>query len=75
MLLTAEGCGTVEIKRRADASKTTVWRWQKRYMMEGVAHLLRDKTRPRRIPPLTAEVEAGVVSTLETSAPEPVPLG
>lgn len=31
-------------------------------MMEGVAGLLRDKTRPSRIPPLTAEVEADVVS-------------
>ena len=62
VLLTAEGCGTAEIMRRADASKTTVWRWQERYMVEGVAGLLRDKTRPPRIPPLTAEVEADVVS-------------
>jgi transposase len=62
VLLTAEGCGTAEIMRRADASKTTVWRWQQRYMMEGVAGLLRDKTRPSRIPPLTVEVEADVVS-------------
>ena len=62
VLLTTEGCGTAEIMRRANASKTTVWRWQERYMMEGVAGLLRDKTRPARIPPLTAEVEAAVVS-------------
>src|SRR6516165_683937 len=62
VLLTAQGCGTAEIMRRADASKTTVWRWQERYMLEGVAGLLRDKTRPSRIPPLTAEVEADVVS-------------
>ena len=62
VLLTAEGCGTAEIMRRADASKTTVWRWQERYMTEGVGGLLRDKTRPSRIPPLTAEVERDVVS-------------
>jgi transposase len=62
VLLTAQGCGTAEIMRRADASKTTVWRWQERYMTHGVAGLLRDKTRPPRIPPLTAEVEAAVVS-------------
>ena len=60
--LTAEGCGTAEIMRRADASKTTVWRWQERYMIEGIAGLLRDKTRPPRIPPLAADVEAAVVS-------------
>jgi transposase len=62
VLLTAEGCGTAEIMRRVDASKTTVWRWQERFMMEGVGGLLRDKTRPSRIPPLGAEVEAEVVS-------------
>ena len=62
VLLTAEGCGTAEIMRRADASKTTVWRWQERYMTEGIAGLLRDKTRPSRIPPLAAEVETNVVS-------------
>jgi transposase len=62
VLLTAEGCGTAEIMRRVDASKTTVWRWQERFMIEGVAGLLRDKTRPSRIPPLDAEVEAEVVS-------------
>jgi hypothetical protein len=60
--LTAEGCGTAEIMRRADASKTTVWRWQERCMLEGVVDLLRDKTRPLRTPPLTAGVEADVVS-------------
>ena len=62
VLLTAQGCGTAEIMRRADASKTTVWRWQERYMTDGVDGLLRDKTRPSRIPPLTAEVASDVVS-------------
>src|SRR5215472_17302457 len=62
VLLTAEGCGTAEIMRRADASKTTVWRWQERYMTDGVAGLLLDKTRPSRIPPLPAALEADVVS-------------
>jgi len=62
VLLTAEGCGTAEIMRLADASKTTVWRWQERYMMEGVAGLLRDKTRPPRIRPLSSEIEADIVS-------------
>ena len=61
VLLTAQGYGTAEIMRRADASKTTVWRWQERYMTDGVDGLLRDKTRPSRIPPLTAEVASDVV--------------
>jgi transposase len=62
VLLTADGCGTAEIMRRSDASKTTVWRWQERFMAEGVAGLLHDKTRPSRIPPMGAEVEARVVA-------------
>ena len=30
VLATADGCGTVEIMRRAKTSKPTVWRWQAR---------------------------------------------
>ena len=62
VLLTADGCGTAEIMRRTGTSKTAVWRWQERYMTDGVAGLLRDKTRPSRIPPLGAAVTAHVVS-------------
>ena len=46
VLLTAEGCGTEEIIRQTGTAKTTVWRWQERFMTDGVAGLLRDKTRP-----------------------------
>jgi hypothetical protein len=37
--------------RGSGTSKNAVWRWQERFMTEGVAGLLRDKTRqaiPRR---------------------------
>src|ERR1700760_4886607 len=61
VLLTADGCGTTEIMRRAGVSKTAVWRWQARFMTEGVGGLLCDKPRPSRIPPLAAEVEDKVV--------------
>src|SRR5262244_2882244 len=56
VLLTADGLGTNEIMRRTGTSKVTVWRWQERFMRAGVAGLLRDKTRPSRIPPLSASV-------------------
>jgi hypothetical protein len=46
VLATADGVGTVEIMRTARVSKTAVWRWQARFMDEGVEGLLRDKTRP-----------------------------
>jgi transposase len=62
VLLTAAGLGTNEIMRRCGKSKTCVWRWQERFMQEGVEGLLRDKTRPSRIPPLGAEVAERVVA-------------
>ena len=56
VLVTADGQGTVEIMRRTGMSKPTVWRWQARYLDEGVPGLKRDKTRPSRVPPLPREV-------------------
>jgi transposase len=61
VLLTADGLGTSEIMRRAGTSKVTVWRWQERFMRAGVEGLLRDKTRPWRIPPLPASVHERTV--------------
>ena len=69
VLLTADGCGTAEIMRNAGVSKTAVWRWQERFMTDGVAGLLRDKTRPSRIPPLEAEIAARVVSATQADPP------
>jgi transposase len=69
VLLTADGAGTNEIMRRSGKSKTAVWRWQERFMAEGVAGLLRDKTRPSRIPPLGAEVAARVVELTQGDPP------
>src|SRR5271155_4676529 len=58
VLLSADGVGTNEIMRQTGKSKTCVWRWQERFMQEGYGGLLRDKTRPSRLPPLRA-AEAG----------------
>ena len=62
ILLSADGAGTHEIMRRTGKSKTCVWRWQERFMGEGVDGLLRDKTRPPRIPPLGSEVAERVAA-------------
>jgi transposase len=69
VLLSGEGCGTMELTRRTGTSKTSVWRWQKRYLAEGIPGLLRDKSRPSRIPPLGSKVEARVVAATQTAAP------
>ena len=60
-MATADGAGTVEIVRRTGKSKPCVWRWQDRFMAEGVDGLLRDKTRPSRIPPLEPDVALRIV--------------
>jgi transposase len=62
VLLTARGAGTAAIMREAGVSKTAVWRWQERFMRDGVDGLLRDKTRPSRIKPLGPEVAERVVA-------------
>ena len=36
ILATADGCGTSEIMRRSGKAKPVVWRWQARFMAEGV---------------------------------------
>ena len=69
VLLSAEGVGTNAIMRRTEKSKTCVWRWQERFMAQGVEGLLRDKTRPSRIPALGAEVAERVVALTLTDPP------
>jgi transposase len=61
ILATADGCGTAEIMRRSGRSKPVVWRWQARFMEEGVAGLTRDKTRQPGKAPLPAAVVQRVV--------------
>jgi transposase len=61
ILATAGGCGTAEIMRRASVSKPCVWRWQERFMREGVAGLWRDKTRKPGLLPLPRAVVDRVV--------------
>jgi transposase len=61
ILATADGCGTTEIMHRSGRSKPVVWRWQERFMQEGVDGLLRDKTRKPGKPPLPPEAVRRVV--------------
>ena len=69
VLLSADGFGTPAIMREAGVSKTAIWRWQERYAQEGIDGLLRDKTRPVRIPPLGPEVAARVVTLTQADPP------
>src|ERR1700694_1308624 len=69
VLLSADGVGTNEIMRQTGKSKTCVWRWQERFMQAGYAGLLRDKTRPPRIPPLGSDITERVVELTRTDPP------
>jgi transposase len=62
VLATADGAGTNAIMKRTGKSKPCVWRWQERYVEEGVDGLLRDKTRPPGKKPLSATVKRKVLS-------------
>ena len=42
VLLSGDGVGTSAIMAQTGKSKTCVWRWQERFMHEGVDGLLRD---------------------------------
>jgi transposase len=61
ILATAEGCGTCEVMRRSGKAKPVIWRWQERFMQEGVDGLLRDKTRPPGKAPLPTETVQRVI--------------
>ncbi|TCO69373.1 homeodomain-containing protein, partial [Rhodovulum euryhalinum] len=71
VLATADGCGTSEIMRRARTSKPTVWRWQERYLDEGIEGPQRDKTRPPRVPTLPRETRLKVIAmTVKETPPD-----
>lgn len=69
VLLTGDRVGTAEIQRRTGLGEPSVWRWQDRHVETGVDGLLRDKTRPSRIPKLDAAKVAEVVGRTQDEAP------
>ena len=69
VLLTADGKGTNAITQAVGKDKTVVWRWQERFMREGIDGLTRDKTRPSRIPPLPTETVDRVIALTNQAPP------
>lgn len=70
ILQSADGFGTNDIMRSTGKSKTCVWRWQARFAQEGINGLLRDKTRPARIPPLPPTVTDRVIDLTRSEPPQ-----
>jgi transposase len=69
VLLSADRLGTVAIMRRTGKAKPSVWRWQARYLEAGVDGLLRDRTRPSRIPRLAVDLVERVVARTLAAPP------
>ena len=69
IMLTTDGVGTNGIVAATGKDKTCVWRWQERFMQEGVEGLVRDKTRPSRIPPTPLETIDRVLALTNTEPP------
>ena len=69
ILATADGHGTNAIMRLTGKSKPCVWRWQERYIEDGIEGLLRDKTRPSRIPPLCEATRLAVIAKTANETP------
>ncbi len=65
VLLSGDRLGTMLIMRRVGKSNPTVWRWQARFLEEGVDGLLRDRDRGSDRPPFGAAVKAeGLTKTM-----------
>ncbi len=62
ILHSADRLSVLEVARRAGMSRPAVWRWQRRYAEEGIAGLLRDKTRAPGKPRLPATIVARVLA-------------
>ena len=69
VLLSVDGFGTMAIQRQTGKGKPTIWRWQARFMAEGVDGLLHEATRPSRVPPLPAATIERVVEMTLTEPP------
>ena len=69
VLLSGEGLGTSAIMAATGKSKTCVWRWQERFMHEGVDGLLRDRSRPPGKAPVPPERVAEIVRLTQQPPP------
>ena len=58
-----------KIMRETGKSKTCVWRWQERFMHEGVNGLLRDRSRPPGKAPIPPERVAEIVRLTQQAPP------
>lgn len=69
VLLSDSDLGTAAIMAETGKSKTCVWRWQERFMHEGVDGVLRDKSRPPGKAPIPADRVGEIVRLTQEPPP------
>ncbi len=69
VLLAADGMENKEIARELTQDPGKVGRWRQRYAQQGLAGILKDKTRPGRIAALPASTRSHIVKLTVTSKP------
>jgi len=69
VLLSGDRLGTMAIMGRVGKSKPTVWRWQERFLEEGVDGLLRDRNRGSGRPALGAAMTSLVLTKTTRETP------
>ena len=69
ILLAADGLENQEIARRLKQEPGKVGRWRQRYARQGLAGILKDKTRPGRIKPISAAKRSLLVKMTVTTKP------
>lgn len=70
VLLAADGLKNNEIADRLDEDIMKVGRWRSRYAQSGLAGILKDKSRPGRIPPIAASTRTRIVKMTLENKPE-----
>ena len=70
VLLASEGMQNKEIANMTGSDPGKVGRWRKRYAEMGMAGILKDKTRPGRIPPISTSLRSRIINMTLTETPK-----
>lgn len=70
VLLAAEGLQNKEIAKRMKTDLGKVGRWRRRYAELGLDGILKDKSRPGRIPPVSRSLRSRIIKLTLTSTPK-----
>ena len=70
VLLAAQGLENQEIARRLGQDKGKVGRWRQRYAQFGMDGIVKDKTRPGRIPAIPSKIRSEIIEKTLNSKPQ-----